>query len=149
MSDDFVKRFCGAVQEAEVDAKLVTDAIRATVDRFRAKGFSEQSLDDGVLTIYEETPYGGGDDEDAWIERSRLFAQATLLRRKLLKGELPKLDELAELLKQLRDQLPPDGDAHQSEHWGCPADLVPGDKWCIWPGNEGWNPATRRDGGEA
>ena len=139
MSDDLVKRLRKAAQEAEQDAKLVADAIRATVDRFRAKGFGEQSLDDGVRTIYEETSYGG-DEEELWMGRSRLYAQATLFRRKLLKGTLPKLDELAGLLKQLRDELPPDEDANQSAHWGCPADLVPGEKWCIWPGNEGWNP---------
>jgi hypothetical protein len=119
MSGDLVDRYRRAAQEAEQDAKLVADAIRATIDRFRAKGFSEQSLDDGVLTIYQETPYGG-DDEELWMGRSRLFAQATLFRRKLLKGTLPKLDELAGLLKQLREHLPP-GDANQSARRGMNA----------------------------
>jgi hypothetical protein len=131
--DDFIERWRGALQDVELGIGMVCDALLATLDRLYERGqASQQAIEDGVAAMSDALL---GEDEEEWIGRSHLFAKATLFRRQLLKGGSLKPDEfkaLADLLKQLREQLPPDEDYQQSLHWGCPAEqLTPGEQWCI------------------
>jgi hypothetical protein len=137
MRDDFIEQWRRALEDVDLDAKVVCDALLATLARLYNRGeASQEALDEGVAAMYDAL---FGDSEEEWMERSRLFAQATLLRRKLLKGPLTTDERraAADLLKKLRDQIPPDDEYQQSVHWGCPVELLGGEPWCIWPGLEG------------
>jgi hypothetical protein len=126
-------------EQCEVDSRRVCEALLDTLAKWTNK-VSEHALQDAIYRLYEAS--GFNDEDEEWIKRSRLFAQATRLRRKLLKFTPLNPTECkaaADLVGKLRDHMPPDNDAHQGLHWGCPvpADLVPGEPWCIWPGMEG------------